>query len=72
MRKNMSISDRRLRSMLVAPVAVVLGIVIGPGSIAAIILYVVAVIMLGTGAAGSCPAYSVLHFDSRGRRRFSH
>ena len=39
MSKNMNILDRRVRAFLVAPVAVVIGILIGPGSVAAIVLY---------------------------------
>jgi hypothetical protein len=72
MRNNMSILDRRLRLMFVAPAAVILGILIGPGSIVAVILYAVAAIMLATSAVGSCPVYSVLHIDTRRRRRLSH
>ena len=69
MSQNMSILDRRLRSILVAPVAVVIGVLIGPGSVGAIILYAFAAIMLATSAAGYCPLYSVFHLDSRARRR---
>jgi len=68
MSKNMNILDRRLRALLVAPAAIVIGIVIGPGSAAAIILYVIAAIMLATSAAGYCPLYSLLHLDGRKRR----
>ena len=69
MSQNMSIPDRRLRSIVAAPAAVVIGVLIGPGSVGAIILYAVAAIMLATSAAGSCPLYSVFHLDSRARRR---
>lgn len=72
MSKNMNILDRRLRALLAAPVAVVLGVLIGPGSLGAIVLYAVAAIMLGTSAAGYCPLYSLLHLDGRARRRLSH
>jgi len=42
MSKNMNILDRRVRAFLIAPAAVVIGILIGPGSVAAIVLYAVA------------------------------
>lgn len=69
MHKNMSNHDRRLRTTLVAPVAVILGILMGPASIVSIILYLVAGVMVATGATGYCPAYSLVHFDSRGQRQ---
>jgi len=59
MSKNMSMMDRLLRTLLIAPVAVVIGIVIGPGSIGSIVLYVVAAVMLATSTVGYCPLYSV-------------
>jgi hypothetical protein len=57
MSKNMNILDRRVRSVLVAPVAVVIGIVIGPGSVGSIVLYALAAIMLATSAVGYCPLF---------------
>jgi hypothetical protein len=66
MSKNMNISDRRVRAFLVAPAAVVIGILIGPGSVGSIVLYAVAAIMLATSAAGSCPLYSVIGRSSHG------
>ena len=64
MRKNMNNLDRRVRAFLVAPAAVVIGILIGPGSVAAI--------MLATSAAGSCPLYSVFGRSSHGRPPLTH
>jgi hypothetical protein len=61
MNKNMNNLDRRVRAMLVAPAAVVVGILIGPASAVAIVLYAIAAIMLATSAIGYCPLYSVLH-----------
>jgi len=49
MNKNMNILDRRLRAF-VAPAAVVIGILIGPGSVGAIVLYAIAAIMLASPA----------------------
>ena len=59
MSKNMSTLDRRVRSALVAPVAVAITVLIGPASIVSIVLYALAAIMLATSAAGYCPLYSL-------------
>jgi hypothetical protein len=74
MSKNMNIVDRRVRAFLVAPApaAVVIGILIGPGSVGAIVLYAVAAIMLATSAAGYCPLYSVFGRSSHGRPPLTH
>jgi len=72
MSRNMSTIDRRARALLIAPVAVVVGILIGPASVGAIVLYAVAAIMLATSAAGYCPLYSVIRLDRRGRRSLAH
>lgn len=69
---NMNTLDRRVRALLVAPVAIVVGILIGPGSIGAIVLYALAAIMLVTSAIGFCPLYSLFHLSSRGRRSPAH
>lgn len=72
MSKNMNSLDRRVRVLLVAPLAIVFGILIGPGSIGAIVLYALAAIMLATSAVGFCPLYSLLHLSSRGRQSLTH
>jgi hypothetical protein len=72
MSKNMNTLDRRVRALLVAPVAIVVGILIGPGSIGAIVLYALAAIMLATSAIGFCPLYSLFHLSSCGRRSPAH
>jgi hypothetical protein len=72
MNRNMSTLDRALRAFLVAPAAVIVGALIGPVSVLAIVLYAIAAVMLVTAAAGSCPLYSLLHIDSRGRRPLPH
>lgn len=59
MRKNINTLDRRLRALLIAPVAVVIGILVGPGSLGSILLYALAAVMLTTGALGYCPLCSV-------------
>jgi hypothetical protein len=69
---NMSRLDRRLRAFLIAPAAVVIGIVAGPASVAAIVLYAVGAIMLATATVGFCPIYALLRLDGRGRRLLPH
>ena len=65
MSKNMSTLDRRVRAALVAPVAVAIGLLIGPGSVVSIVLYALAAIMLATSAAGYCPLYSLARPSGR-------
>ena len=64
MSKNMNTLDRRLRAFLIAPVAAVVGVLVGPGNVVAIVLYVVAAAMLATSAAGYCPLYTLLRLDT--------
>lgn len=72
MSKNMNTLDRRVRALVVAPIAVVVGVLIGPGAAGSIVLYAVAGVMLATSAAGYCPLYSVLGLGTRGRRPMAH
>jgi hypothetical protein len=72
MPKNMSTLDRRLRTFLVAPLAIVIAFAIGIGSVAGVVLLVVAAIMVATGAVGFCPLYALVHLDSRGHRPLPH
>jgi hypothetical protein len=72
MSKNMNILDRRARAFLVAPAAIVIGILIGPGSIGAIVVYAIAAIMLATSALGYCPLYSVFGRGSHGQPPLPH
>ena len=65
MSRNMSTPDRRLRAFLIAPTAAVVGVLVGPGGVAAIVLYAIAAVMLATGAAGYCPLYTALRLDAR-------
>jgi DUF2892 family protein len=72
MSTNMSSLDRGLRSFLIAPAAIVIAILFGAGSIAGVLLFVLAGVMLATSAIGFCPLYALLHFDTRGRRPLPH
>jgi uncharacterized membrane protein YphA (DoxX/SURF4 family) len=67
MTSTMTTLDRRLRGFLVAPAALALGVLVGPASVAAVVFYAVAAIMLVTAAAGHCPLYSLSRIAGRGR-----
>jgi hypothetical protein len=54
---NLGSADRKLRAFVVAPVLIVVGVLVGPASLPAIVLYALAAVMLATAAAGSCPLY---------------
>jgi hypothetical protein len=74
MTPNMGNLDRGLRAFIVAPVAIVVGLLLGPSTVGAIILFVVAGIMLATSSTGFCPTYTVLGIstDPRGLHRVHH
>ena len=68
MSRNMSNLDRGLRTFVVAPVAIVIAVLVGAGSILGIVLLAAAAIMLATSAIGFCPLYTLLHVDTRGHK----
>jgi hypothetical protein len=68
----MNTTDRALRAFLVAPAAIVVAFVVGAGSIAGILLFALAAIMLATSAVGFCPLYKLLHLNTRGRTPLPH
>jgi Inner membrane protein YgaP-like, transmembrane domain len=72
MSRNMTNSDRALRTFLVAPAAIIVAVVVGAGSLAGIVLFALAAIMLATSAIGFCPLYKLLHLDTRGRTPLPH
>ena len=55
--RNMGVLDRALRAFVVAPVATVVAVIVGAGTVAGVILFIVAGIMLATAATGFCPNY---------------
>lgn len=57
--KNVGTQDRILRFALAA-VAVVAAFLVGPTSVWGIILFVVAVVLVGTGLVGFCPIWRLL------------
>jgi hypothetical protein len=74
MTQNMGKLDRGLRAFIVAPVAIVLGLLLGAGTVGGIILFVVAGIMLATSSTGFCPTYTIfgISTDPRGLHRVGH
>jgi hypothetical protein len=62
----MGVVDRVFRAFVVAPAAIVAAIVVGASSIPAMVLFVIANVMLITGAAGRCPNYVLFGIDTRG------
>lgn len=61
MKVNMGTADRVVRAFVVAPVLLVVAAVVGFGTVIGIIATVLAVVMLGTAAVGSCPLYLPFH-----------
>jgi Inner membrane protein YgaP-like, transmembrane domain len=72
MSRNMSNLDRGLRSFVIAPIAIVVAVLIGAGSIGGIVLFALAAIMLATSAVGFCPLYTLFHLNTRGRTPLPH
>ena len=72
--RNMGSLDRGVRALVVAPIAIVLAFIVGAGTVAGVILFVVAAIMLATSAIGFCPNYVWLGITTypRGVRRVGH
>jgi len=72
MSKNMTILDRRLRALVIAPLAVLIAVLIGPASVASIVLYALAAVMLATSAAGYCPLYFLFGMVGQHREPQAH
>ena len=67
MTRNMGALDRSLRAFVVAPVAIVVAVLVGAGTAAGVISFVVAGIMLATAATGVCPTYTLIGISTRPR-----
>jgi hypothetical protein len=65
MNRNMSNLDRGIRALVVAPALIVVAILLGAGSVAGIVLFALAAIMLATSAVGFCPLYTAFHIATR-------
>jgi hypothetical protein len=59
MPRNMGPTDRRARA-LIAAVAAIVGVLVGPAGVLSIVLYGLAGIMLATSAVGFCPVYPLV------------
>ena len=72
--ENMGTLDRSLRIFVVAPLAIVVALILGAGTVAGIILFVVAGIMLATAVTAFCPTYTLLGISThpRGVHRVGH
>lgn len=68
MRMNMGTADRLVRALLVAPALLAIAAMVGFATALGIIAIVLAVVMLGTAAVGSCPLYLPFHVDTRHSR----
>lgn len=64
MRLNMGSTDRAIRAFLVAPLLVALAWWLGFGTVGGVLAAVLAVVMLGTAAVGSCPLYLPFHIST--------
>jgi len=69
MSRNMGTWDRRIRALLIAPLALLAAIAVGVGSVFGIVLLALAAIMLGTSAIGYCPLYALVGFSTCPVRR---
>jgi hypothetical protein len=72
--RNMGTLDRALRAFVIAPAVIVVALLLGTGTVAGIVLFVVAGIMLATAATAFCPAYIVPGINTypRGVNRVGH
>jgi hypothetical protein len=59
MKRNLGTLDRTLRTFVLAPVLIVVGIVVGPATVLAWVLYALAAVMVATSAVSFCPLYAL-------------
>ena len=67
MTPNMGMLDRGLRAFVIAPVAIVIAFLLGAGTVAGVILFVVGGIMLATAVTAFCPTYTIVGISTRPR-----
>jgi hypothetical protein len=65
MTRNMGTFDRGLRAFVIAPVAIVVAILVGAGTVFGVILFVFAGIMLTTAVTAFCPTYTLIGISTR-------
>lgn len=66
MKANMGTVDRLLRGFVIGPALLVVGFLLGAGTIPGVVAFVLAGIALVTGAVGFCPAYVPFGISTRG------
>ena len=66
MKHNMGALDRLLRGFVIGPALIVLGFLLGAGSIPGVVAFVLAGIALVTAAVGVCPGYMSFGISTRG------
>jgi hypothetical protein len=66
MKLNMGALDRLLRGFVIGPALIVLGFLLGAGSIPGVVAFVLAGIALVTAAVGVCPGYRPFGISTRG------
>jgi hypothetical protein len=71
MNPNMATTDRLVRAIIVVPALLIGAYALGFSGLGGIVLFVLAVIMLATAVAGSCPLYTLLRVDARHLHRSS-
>lgn len=64
MKQNMGTTDRIIRALVVAPVLLVIAYLVGFATVAGVMATVLAIVMLGTAAAGFCPLYVPFHLHT--------
>ncbi len=65
MNANMGATDKKIRTFVVAPLAVILAFVVGVGKPLGIVLLVVAAIMVLTSVINFCPLYRIFGISTR-------
>jgi hypothetical protein len=64
MTHNMGTPDRIVRTFIVAPILIVLGVIAGASSVLGIVLFVLAAVMVGTSLVGFCPLYPLVGLNT--------
>jgi Protein of unknown function (DUF2892) len=74
MTTNVGAYDRGVRAFVVAPIAIVVALILGAGTVGGVILFVVAGIMLASAGTGYCPTYTLVGISTypRGLHRVAH
>lgn len=67
MKENLANFERMIRGLVVAPIALIAAVLVGPGSVLGVVLLVIAAIMVGTALLSSCPIWALLGINTRSR-----